>query len=161
MMQLPKYNAVTAERPVEPYGFGKSWMQLSLPMQNDKVSGPGTNPDREPFVTIDDLVRKSRELFSGLKKLSRYKHPLEIRRGVKRKGVKKRMNENSQSKQIKARGRTYFLDIQETREGKSYLRITESRKGEGEKFERNSINVFPEDAEEFAQEVSKMASKLD
>ena len=85
---------------------------------------------------------------------------LDIRRGVKRKGVKKRMNENNQSKQIKARGRTYFLDIRKTKEGKTYLRITESHKGEGDKFERTSVNVFPEDAGEFAQAVSEMASKL-
>ena len=48
----------------------------------------------------------------------------------------------------------------ETREGKPYLRITESRKGEGDRFERNSINVFPEDADEFMEHLSKMVSKL-
>ena len=36
-----------------------------------------------------------------------------------------------QSKQIKGSGRTYFLDVEKTKEGKPYLRITESRKGEG------------------------------
>lgn len=77
-----------------------------------------------------------------------------------RKGVKKRMNDDKQSKQIKGSGRTYFLDIEKTREDKSYLRITESRKGKGDKFERNSINVFPEDADEFTQAVTEMASKL-
>jgi hypothetical protein len=49
----------------------------------------------------------------------------------------------------------------ETKGGKPYLRITESHKGAGDKFERNSINVFPEDADEFAQAVSEMASKLE
>jgi hypothetical protein len=39
--------------------------------------------------------------------------------------------------------------------------ITESRKGAGDKFERNSVNVFPEDADQFAQTVSEMASKLE
>jgi hypothetical protein len=56
--------------------------------------------------------------------------------------------------------RTYFSDIEETKEGKPYLRITESRKGEGDKSERNSVNVFPEDATEFAQAVSQMTSNL-
>ena len=96
----------------------------------------------------------------GLRKLSGYKHPLDVRRGV-RKGVKKRMNDDRQSRQIKGSGRTYFLDIETTKGGKPYLRITESRKGEGDKFERNSINVFPEDADQFAQAVSEMASKLE
>ena len=73
---------------------------------------------------------------------------------------KKRMNDDRQSKQIKGSGRTYFLDVEKTKGGKPYLRITESRKGAGDRFERNSINVFPEDAEEFALAVSEMAARL-
>lgn len=136
-------------------------MQPSLLMPKDEVSRSGSKPDREPFTTIDDLLRKAQELSVGLKKLGEYKHPLDIRRGVSvRKGVRKRMNDDKQSKQLKGSGRTYFLDIEKTREGKPYLRITESRKGKGDKFERNSINVFPEDADEFTQAVTEMASKL-
>ena len=130
-------------------------------MLNDKGSRSGSSLDRDPFITIDDLLHKAQELFTGLRKLSQYKHPLDIRRGVRKgKGVKKRMGEDRQSKQIKGSGRTYFLDVEKTRDGKPYLRITESRKGEGDKFERNSINVFPEDAQEFAMAVSEMAAKL-
>lgn len=134
-------------------------MRPSLRMPKSKVSRSGNKPDREPFITIDDLLKKAQELCSGLVRLSEYKHPLDVRRGV-RKGVRKRMNDDRQSKQIKGSGRTYFLDTQKTREGKSYLRITESRKGEGDKFERNSVNVFPEDASEFAEAVSEMVGKL-
>ena len=75
-------------------------MQPSLLMPNDKVSGLGSNPDREPFITIDDLIQKAQELFAGLEKLSKYKYPLDIRRGVG-KGVKKRMTDDKKSKQIK------------------------------------------------------------
>ena len=35
------------------------------------------------------------------------------------------------------------------------------RKGEGDKFERSSIHVFPEDAKEFAKAVKKMTGKLE
>ena len=128
-------------------------------MQSDKVSRLESNPGSEPFITIDDLLQKAQELLGGLKTLSEFKYPLDIRRGI-RKGVKKRMNDDKQSKQIKGAGRTYFLDIGKTKEGKPYLRITESRKGKGDKFERNSINVFPEDADEFARTVSEMTSNL-
>ena len=159
MMQLPKYNAAIAEGLEEPYGSGRSWMRPSVLMQNNKRSRSGGNPGREPFTTIDDLMQTAQELFAGLKKLSEFKYPLDIRRGV-RKGVKKQMNDDRKSRQIKASGRTYFLDIERTKEGKSYLRITESRKGEGDKFERNSINVFPEDADEFSQAVSEMVPQL-
>jgi hypothetical protein len=152
MMPSPNYNAVIGERPGEPCGSGRSWTQPSLLMPNDKESRSGSSPAREPFTTIDDLLHKAQELFVGLRKLSGYKV---------RKWVKKRMNDDRQSRQIKGSGRTYFLDIEKTRDDKPYLRITESRKGAGDKFERNSINVFPEDADEFAQAVSEMASKLE
>ena len=134
-------------------------MQPSLLMPKKKASRSGSEPDCEPFITIDDLHQKAQELSVGLKRLCETKYPLDIRRGA-RKGVRKRMTGDRQSKQIKGSGRTYFLDLEKTSEGKSYLRITESRKGQGDKFERNSINVFPEDADEFAQAVSKMASKI-
>ena len=130
-----------------------------MPMPRENGSASGSDPQREPFITIDDLVQKAHELSAGLQKLSEFKHPLDVRRGVG-KGVKKRMTKDGPSRQIKASGRTYFLDIEETREGKPYLRVTESRKGQDDKFERNSINVFPEDAEAFVQAVSEMAEKL-
>ena len=160
MMQLQNYSAVTAEELAEPYGSGRSWTQLSLLMPKNRGSKSESSPEREPFITIDDLLQKAQELFSGLKKLSEFKHPLDVRRGVG-KGVKKHMTGDRQSKQLKASGRTYFLDLEETSEGKPYLRITESRKGQGDKFERNSINVFPEDADAFSEAVSEMAQELD
>ena len=134
-------------------------MQPSSLMPNDKISRSGSSPDCEPFITIDDLVHKAQELFNGLTRLSRYKHPLDIRRGV-RKGVMNCMNDDKESKQIKGGGRTYFLDIDNTKQGSPFLRITESRKPKGEKFQRNSVNMFPEDADAFAEAVSEMTSKL-
>ena len=118
-----------------------------------------SGPHREPFVTIDDLAQQAQTLLVGLEKLREFKYPLDIRRGI-RKGVEKPMNDETKNQQIKGAGRTYFLDLQKTKEDKPYLRITESRKADGEKSERNSINVFPEDADEFTQAVSEMADKL-
>ena len=134
-------------------------MQPSLLMPKNKVSRSGSEPDREPFITIDDLLQEAQKLLVGLKRLSEYKYPLDIRRGV-RKGVKKSMRDDRQSKQIRASGRTYFLDVEKTKEGKPYLRITESRKSDEDKFERNSINVFPEDAGEFVEALSEMVSRI-
>jgi len=56
MMPLPKYNAVTAERPVEPCGSGRSWTQPSLLMLNDKGSRSGNSLAREPFITISSAT---------------------------------------------------------------------------------------------------------
>ena len=128
-------------------------------MPNVKVSGSTSKPGIEPFITIDDLVHKAQELSLGLEKLSEYKYPLDVRRGT-RKGVEKQMRGNGSSKQIKGRGRTYFLDVEKTRENKPYLRITESRKGDGDQFERRSIHVFPEDIDDFAQALSEIAARL-
>ena len=114
---------------------------------------------RRPFITIDDLVEQAQDLFSGLRRLSEYKHPLGVRRGIG-KEVNEKMNHEKPSRQIKGSGRTYFFDVESTREGKPYLRITESRKGEGDNWERNRIHVFPEDAEEFAQAVAMMTTEV-
>jgi len=125
----------------------------------------GNEPRSEPYVTIDDLARKAQELVDGLQKLSTYKHPLDVRRGVPTagEGVSEDMperKENKDSLQVKGGGRTYFLDMARTSKDKPYLRITESRKGEGEEFERSSIYVFPEDAQKFSEAVQEMTGKL-
>ena len=116
---------------------------------------------KEPFVTIDDLVVRADELATGLRVLSEYNHPLDIRRGVKRGEEVSEMADDSDSRTVKAGAKTYFLDIKKTKEDKPYLVITESHfKGEGKKRERVSISVFPEQAEEFVGAVSEMAAKL-
>ena len=125
-------------------------------MPKKTASEPNGECDAESFITIDDCVRMAQELFAGLSKLSEIKYPLDIRRGVG-KGVKTLMRESKASKQLKAAGRTYFFDVEETREGKNYLRITESRKGKSDTFERNSINVFPEDATKFSEAISEIS----
>lgn len=129
-------------------------------MPKRKGSNSENEPGYKPIITIDDLTQQAEELASGLRRLSGYKHPLGIRRGtsIKGKGVSDMADE---SKTVKAGARTYFFDLKETKKGKPYLVITESRfKGEGEDRERNTIVVFPENAEEFVEVVSTMAAKL-
>ena len=87
--------------------------------------------------------------------LGERKYPLDVRRGVRN------MEREKKSEMLKASAKTYFFDIKETREGKPYLIITESRlKGEGEKPERSSVMVFQENIEEFAGIVTKMAERV-
>ena len=65
------------------------------------------------------------------------------------------------SKTVKAGSKTYFFDIKETKDGKPFLLITESRfKGEGEERERSSIIVFQDNAQEFTEAVTEMSEKL-
>ena len=130
-------------------------------MQKNKGSRSGSDPDREPFTTIDDLTQKAEELANGLRNLIEQRRPLDIRRGVKKGEEVSDVADSDDSKTVKAGSKTYFFDLKKTREEKTYLVITESRlKGEGNDRERASIIVFPESAEEFSQAVAEMVGKL-
>ena len=127
---------------------------------------PVTFADRrgQPFTTIDDCLIQARQLLSALGRLAQQKHPLLVRKGsvlqTERKEVEC-MAENTTSKVVKAGNKTYFFDVKQTKEGKPYLVITESRfQGEGKTRERASLMVFPEQAQEFIQTVTEMAGNL-
>jgi hypothetical protein len=150
-------------------------MNTDLQDETMNVAGPLmpvlTNPEtrwendhREPFITIDDCILMAQELAASLDKLSHQKHPLDVRRGVvmKRGGEVECMRNINENRQIKAGSRTYFVDIEPVQDGsRKYLKITESRmKGEGKDRERNTIIVFPETAQEFANAISEMVAKL-
>ena len=116
---------------------------------------------REPFATIDDLVDKAEDLASGLRKLSETRRPLDIRRGVKKGKEVIDMPDDGDSITVKAGARTYFFDLKETKEGKPFMVITESRfKGEGKQRERVSMTVFPEEAKEFSKATKAMTNKV-
>jgi hypothetical protein len=113
----------------------------------------------EGYTTIDDLKEQAEALVKGLTRLAGYKHPLSVRRGVARVGEE--VDEVSESEQLKAGAKTYFFDIAKTKEGKQYLKITESRfKGEGKERERSTVIVFPEQAQEFAEKVAAAAKQI-
>lgn len=69
---------------------------------------------------------------------------------------------NMDSKIIRAGSNTYFIDIKETKAGKPYLMITESRfQGEGEKHRRTAISIFPEHISEFLQALHSIAGRIE
>src|SRR5208337_2594763 len=104
----------------------RSWMPPFVPMPR-KIN-PDANIQRPKFATLDDMLELATKLVDGLNTLGERKHPLDVRRGVRS------MEREKNSEMLKASSKTYFFDIKETREGKPYLIITESRlKGEGEK----------------------------
>jgi len=116
---------------------------------------PLSDKKKEKVTTIDDLMATAGKLYKGLIDLSQQKHPLDIRRGVSD------MNAERESETVKAQGRTYFLDVESTKEGKPYLRITESHiNKEKNESVRNTILVFQEDIHEFTQALTKMAYKV-
>jgi hypothetical protein len=110
---------------------------------------------KEKIITIDDLLVSAGKLYKGLIDLSQQKHPLDIRRGVSD------MNTERESETVKAQGRTYFLDVESTKEGKPYLRITESHiNKQNNESVRNTILIFQEDIHDFTQAFTKMAYKV-
>ena len=128
-------------------------------MQKDKVLGLINDLDLG-YTTIDDVIRLAQELLARLNQLGEYKHPLDVRRG--RKEVMKMIEREENSRIVKAGPKTYFLDVKETKEGKPYLMITESRfKGEGEERERSTIIVFQDNAHAFSEALTEMVAKLE
>ena len=128
-------------------------------MQKNKKTRLNDDLDHD-YTTIDDAIRLTKELLAQLSQLGEYRHPLVVRRG--RKEVVNVVAQNGQSKTVKAGSKTYFFDINRTKDGKMYLAITESRfKGEGEERERSSIFVFQENAQKFATAVSEMVKMLE
>lgn len=128
------------------------------PMQKNKIYQPVSSLRKGSFTTIDDaldMVPGLEKLADILKELGGRRYPLAIRKGVSIK-----MSTAQKSKQIKGSNSTYFLDVQEAKTGSKYLRITQSRKADGDEFERRSIFIFPEDAEQFGQEVAEMIKEL-
>ena len=110
---------------------------------------------KEKVPTIDDLLIHAGKLYKGLIELSNQRNPLELRRGVMD------MNTERESETVKAQGRTYFFDLEHTKEGKPYLRITESHiNKENNESVRNTILIFQEDIHEFTQAFTKMAYKV-
>lgn len=153
MIQSQNYSGSIADRREEPYPYGRSSTQQLELMQ--AIIKPETDLHRPRFTTIDDMLELARRLVEGLNKLGERKYPFDVRRGVRN------MEREKKSEMLKAASKTYFFDIKETREGKPYLIITESRlKGEGEKPERTSIMVFQENIKEFAGIITEMAKRI-
>ena len=124
-------------------------------MSESREQQPLSDKKREKVTTIDDLLVNAGKLYKGLIELSQQRHPLDIRRGVSD------MNAERESETVKAQGRTYFLDLESTKEGKPYLRITESHiNKEKNESVRNTILVFQEDIHDFMQAFTKMAYKV-
>ena len=122
-------------------------------MPASKEAKPVVDPD-QAFTTIDDAIGLAEALLRGLNKLGEYKHPLDVRRGVVN-----LVETDENSKILKAGAKTYFFDLKETK--KPFLLITESRfSGEDGERERNSIIVFPEQAQDFAGLVSEFTEKI-
>ena len=85
--------------------------------KNESKLNNGLNQD---YTTIDDAIRLTKELLAQLSQLGEYRYSLVVRRG--RKEVVNVVAQDDQSKTIKAGSKTYFFDINRTKDGK-YDRI--------------------------------------
>lgn len=63
------------------------------------------------------------------------------------------------TEKVAAGKRTYFLDLKENQQGSKLLKITESRKNEGE-FIRNSILIFQEDFDKIFEALEKIKGEI-
>jgi hypothetical protein len=126
---------------------------MALIEQEQRQPLPDNKKEKVP--TIDDLLIHAGKLYKGLIELSNQRNPLDLRRGVMD------MNNERESETVKAQGRTYFFDLEHTKEDKPYLRITESHiNKENNESVRNTILVFQEDIHDFTQAFTKIAYKV-
>ncbi|HRN94941.1 MAG: PUR family DNA/RNA-binding protein [Chitinophagales bacterium] len=63
------------------------------------------------------------------------------------------------SEKVPAGKRTYFIDLKETKQGDKLLKITESKKNEGD-FIRHSILIYEEDFEKIFEALAKIKERL-
>jgi hypothetical protein len=63
------------------------------------------------------------------------------------------------SEKVAAGKRTYFFDLKENQQGSKLLKITESRKNEGE-FIRNSVLIFQEDFDKIFEAMEKIKVEI-
>src|ERR1041385_3505631 len=97
--------------------------------------------NQQALTTIEDLVALSGELFTRLRQMSLYKHPLAVHKGMRQTHLTNRI--------LRAGSITYFLDIKKTRHDQPYLMITESRyQGNGGNRDKNRIIIFREKVRE-------------
>ncbi len=64
------------------------------------------------------------------------------------------------SKIVKGRGRTYFLDLRESKKGNKYVQLTELRNGTDGENVRNSLFLFPDRVPEFQTALSEIAKQM-
>ncbi len=110
---------------------------------------------RDGFITIDELLELAELLYRGLINLSNQRHPLSIYKGVKN------MEINNEHEILKTSSRTYFFDIETTKDGKPYLKIAESRiNKETQEQTRNTIIIFEEDLFQFTGTFNTMSKRI-
>jgi hypothetical protein len=114
------------------------------------------------FPTLDDALVMARKLLTNLTELSTLTYPFAVRKGVINMAQERDTKQTSKEGiSLKAGATTYFFDFRETKQGAPFLSITESRgKGEGQGFQRTTINVFADQAEEFAKIVYRTAGEV-
>jgi len=71
------------------------------------------------------------------------------------------MQPNNEHEMLKTSSRTYFLDIETTKNGKPYLKITESRiNKETQEQTRNTIIIFEKDLLKFTGTFNTMSKRV-
>jgi len=69
------------------------------------------------------------------------------------------MTDEIWNKRVDCGSRTYFFDMKETKEGKKYLTLTETRLREGVRG-RHRVMIFEEGIAEFIQAINEAAEKF-
>ncbi len=64
------------------------------------------------------------------------------------------------SETLKAKSRTYYLDLKVSSKGDNYLQVAESRKNKEGVFETVRLSIFQEDVPEFAAAMARLVEQF-
>ena len=131
-----------------------------MPEHNEgQPTEPPKKIESQP-VTLDDMLATAGKLYKGLIELSNQKKlsikkPEEVRTMYQK--------DVSDHEVVKAPGgRTYFIDLENAKNGTPYLKITESHFDKSSsKSIRNTIIVFKEGIQDFAETIYSIAAKIE
>jgi hypothetical protein len=138
-----------------PLDFHSTNMLMYANEMREGYSDNHEKEGRDGFITIDELLIVSEYLYKGLINLSNQRHPLAIYKGVKN------METSNEHEMLKASSRTYFFDIETTKDGKPYLKISESRiNKETQEQTRNTLIIFEEDLLQFTGTFNAMSKRI-
>ena len=133
--------------------------------ENIESSQPEPTKKIEPRpITLNEMLVSAGKVYKGLIQLNNQKsqETRDVKKEVIGMPLDKPLEEVKDKEILKTPGgRTYFFDIEKTKTGNPYLRITESHINKiNNNPEKNTMIVFQEGVNDFATMLTRIANKI-
>ena len=133
--------------------------------ENLESNQPEPTKQIEPKpITLNEMLVSAGKVYKGLIQLNNQKslETRDIKKEVIGMPLDKPLEEVKNNEILKTPGgRNFFFDIEKTKTGNPYLKITESHfNKQTNKTERNTVIIFQEGIKEFAAMLNRIALKI-